>query len=52
MYGEDVSYLVRPYPEQSRQMIVQRIQNQLTEQQRSEVTRWLEERDLADCFLA
>ncbi len=50
-YGEDVSYLARPYPEQSRQLILDRIRNQLTGQERSEVARWLEERDLADCFL-
>ncbi len=49
-YGEQVSYLARPYPEQSRQLILERIHNQLTPAERAGVERWLEERGLADCF--
>ena len=51
-YGEDVSYLARAYPEQSRQLVLERIQNQLTDAERADVTRWLEELGLADCFLS
>ncbi len=50
-YGADVSYLARDYPEQSRQLVVERIQNQLTDAERAEVARWLEGLELADCFL-
>jgi hypothetical protein len=50
MYGEEVSYLARPYPEQSRQLVLERIRNQLTAAERTGVERWLEERGLADCF--
>ena len=50
MYGEEVSYLARPYPEQSRQLILERIRNQLTPAERAPVERWLEARGLADCF--
>lgn len=50
IYGEDVSYLSRPYPEQSRQMIVDRIQNQISADQRSEVDAWLQSVDLSQCF--
>ena len=50
-YGEEVSYLARPYPEQSRRMLQAKIQNQLDAGQRAEVASWLEEWGLADCFL-
>lgn len=50
-YGEETSYLARPYPEQSRQLILERIRNQLTAEERDAVARWLEERGLADAFL-
>ena len=49
-YGEDVSYLAREYPERSRRMVVQRIQHQLTPNAREQVTAWLSEHGLADCF--
>jgi hypothetical protein len=49
-YGEEVSYLARAYPEQSRRMIAERIEAQLEESERGEVIAWLEERGLADCF--
>jgi glutathione S-transferase len=41
VYGEDVSYLSRPYPERSRQMILDRISNALTLNEQSEVRAWL-----------
>ena len=49
-YGEDVSYLSRPYPERSRQMIVDRIANQLNAEERPVVTSWLKEAGLEECF--
>ena len=48
-YGEPTSYLARPYPEQSRQMIQRRIADQLTPAERSQVDAWLEETGLT-CF--
>ena len=48
-YGEDVSYLSRPYPELSRRMIVERIA-QLPERERRATSSWLTEVDLAACF--
>ncbi len=41
VYGEDVSYLARPYPERSRQMIVDRVQDQLSANERGTVMQWL-----------
>ena len=49
-YGEKVSYLSRPYPERSRQMIVDRI-GQLDRDDRAKVTEWLDEFGLGECFL-
>ncbi len=49
MYGEAVSYLARPYPEQSRQMIVQRIA-QLSEGDRVAVDQWLEAAGLREAL--
>ncbi len=49
-YGEEVSYLARPYPERSRQMIADRI-DRLEPQDRAHVTAWLEEKKLGECFL-
>jgi len=51
-YGEDVSYLSRPYPEASRQMIVQRIRNQLRGDERDTVESWLSRAGLAECFIS
>lgn len=48
-YGDSVSYLRRPYPEASRQMIVARIEA-LAPGARREVDGWLDEQSLADCF--
>lgn len=49
-YGEDVSYLTRPYPEQSRQMIRDRIANQLNAEERNAVEAWLDSVGLKACF--
>lgn len=51
MYGEDVSYLARPYIEQSRQMIVKRIAA-LSEADRSALILWLERLGLTAAFSA
>lgn len=49
-YGEDVSYLSRPYPEQSRRMIVDKIRHQLMASERAEVETWLAAVGLGDTF--
>lgn len=51
-YGESVSYLARPYPERSRQMICERFRHQLDADEKKLVSRWLEEQELAECFTA
>ena len=51
IYGEDVSYLSRPYPEQSRRMILQKIDHQLTPEERGDVCEWIRSVDLDACFL-
>ena len=50
IYGEAVSYLSRPYPERSRQMIVERIAHQLGERDRARVADWLAATNLSACF--
>lgn len=50
VYGEDVSYLTREYPQRARQMIVDRIQQQLTGAEKQSVLSWLSDVDLLDCF--
>ena len=45
IYGEEVSYLSRPYPEQSRLMITGRWAG-LSEQARQRTTDWLEQREI------
>ena len=47
IYGEDVSYLSRPYPEQSRRMILARV-NTLSPARRSAVKAWLDRANLSD----
>jgi len=49
-YGEEVSYLARPYPERSRRMIGDRIRHQLDYRERLTVSAWLREWGLQDCF--
>ncbi len=49
IYGEEVSYLSRPYPERSRRMILARI-DMLPAAERSAVDAWLKRCRLDDCF--
>ncbi|MGD8417118.1 MAG: glutathione S-transferase family protein [Pseudomonadales bacterium] len=49
IYGEDVSYLCRPYPESSRQMIVNEIEA-LAGAAKESFSNWLEAQQLAVCF--
>ncbi|MEX0941603.1 MAG: glutathione S-transferase family protein [Pseudomonadales bacterium] len=49
-YGEDVSYLTRPYPEQSRQMIRNKILNRLTFDESDKLYNWLRDIGLETCF--
>jgi hypothetical protein len=48
-YGEQVSYLSRPYPEMSRQMVIEHIRN-LAEVDRDQVTTWLQSVGLHNTF--
>ena len=50
-YGTECSYLTRPYPERSRQMIKDRVQHQLSANEQEQTRAWLHEVGLADCFL-
>ncbi len=50
IYGEDVSFLSRPYPVQALQMITQRLRNQLTDEQRELTWQWLDTTGLQVCF--
>ena len=49
-YGTPCSYLTRPYPEQSRQMVFARIRHQLDDNERAAANTWLEDIGLAECF--
>ena len=51
IFGETVSYLSRPYPEHSRQMVINRITNELSEIETQQVTEWLHRVKLHTCFL-
>jgi hypothetical protein len=48
-YGEATSYLTRPYPEQARRMIQERIAQRLSERERARVVDFLQQRGL-ECF--
>ena len=50
IYGEDVSYLARPYPELSRNMVVEKVDTQLTPDERDEVANWLRSAGLDRSF--
>jgi glutathione S-transferase len=50
-YGQTASYLARPYPEQSRQMVKDRIRSRLGADERSQVEVWLESVGLSASFL-
>ena len=49
-YEEEVSYLSRSYPELSRQMVVNRIANQIKAEERRAVQEWLATVGLTECF--
>ncbi len=51
MYGEEVSYLARPYIEQSRLMIVDRINNNLSQKDKETIVDWLDSVGLGEAFL-
>lgn len=51
-WGEPVSYLCRPYPETSRQMVLDRVRHTLDEGERAAAQDWLARAGLADCFEA
>lgn len=50
MYGEEVSYLARDYPEQSRLMIRDRLAHQLDAADRRKALDWLDSVGLFECF--
>jgi len=50
IYHEDVSYLSRPYPEQSRLMVVAYIQNQLSDDEKIQGKSWLKKIGLLEAF--
>ncbi len=50
-HGRIASYLTRPYPERSREMVKQRIRSQLDASERAQVESWLEELGLNSAFL-
>jgi glutathione S-transferase len=50
-YGEEVSYLARPYPERSRSMVQARIRDQLNDDERKVARDLLEAHGLAKCFM-
>ena len=49
-YGEEVSYLARPYPERSRRMVQARIRDRLGSAERERVLGWLDAVGLEECF--
>ena len=49
-YGTPCSYLTRPYPQQSREMIFDRIRYQLSDSERDQASSWLKDVGLSDCF--
>jgi glutathione S-transferase len=49
-YGTPCSYLTRPYPEQSRQMIFERVRHRLDDGERKGAKAWLDSVGLAECF--
>ncbi len=52
VYGEDVSFLARVYPQNSREMIRDRIRDQLGDADRERVGGWLEGQGLMACFMS
>jgi len=49
-YGEEVSYLTRPYPEQSRSMVSAYIKDKLTTEEQALASSWLSKIRLSDSF--
>ncbi|MEM7100634.1 MAG: glutathione binding-like protein [Pseudomonadota bacterium] len=49
-YGTECSYLTRPYPERSRQMIFDRVRYRLSDGEQVEAKSWLAANGLAECF--
>lgn len=49
-YGEEVSYLCRPYPERSRSMLGQRLANTLSAEEATQTRTWLDEVGLSPTF--
>ncbi len=50
IYDEDVSFLCRPYPEKSRQMIIDRISTLAETKQHNPMSNWLIDKKLDQCF--
>ncbi len=50
IYGHEVSFLARNYPENARQMLVDRLHYQLDDSERQQAIGLLDEFDLAECF--
>ena len=50
IYEEDVSYLSRPYPERSRNMIIERMRTGLTREEKHAVATWMAGTGLQECF--
>jgi glutathione S-transferase len=49
-YGKPLSYLAREYPQRSRELVRERIEQQLTGAERAAVEGWLSAIGLAECF--
>jgi glutathione S-transferase len=49
-YGQTTSYLARPYPQESREMVKDRIRYQLDADERARVEEWLEAEGLSPAF--
>jgi hypothetical protein len=50
IYGETVSYLTRPYPPFSAELVTERIRNTLDVEQTVVVENWLKYAGLSECF--
>ena len=50
IYGETVSYLTRPYPPFSAELVGERIRNTLDIEEATVVDNWLQQAGLSDCF--
>ena len=50
VYGEMVSYLTRPYPPFSAELVGERVRNTLNIEETGLVENWLQQVGLSDCF--